>query len=234
MSDRLKIGLIGCGVIGKRRLEVIRQTGLGEVGGVYDPDEDRAKELAALHRTQMAVNPLELCSSEVVNGVIVATPNASTASYAIEALKHGKHAFLEKPAAISHAELRRMQTTLAEAPLPKPTCKIGYNHRFHPAAHRMHEELSSGRHGSVLWLRATYGHGGRPSYEKEWRFQRELSGGGVLLDQGVHILDLIQWWCGSDFELVHASRLNTFYPSNVEDNGFLLLQSATGVVGLPG
>jgi len=222
-----RIGLIGCGVIGERRLESIEETGLGTVSQVFDTQTERSQRLALRFGAQVASQAEDLLKDKDISIVIVATPNGTLAANAQKALENKKHVLVEKPGAISLSQV----VALGErAQVSELICKVGYNHRFHPAALRIKKELKSGHHGKIFWIRAAYGHGGRPGYEKEWRFKPELSGGGEIIDQGVHLLDLIQWWCEEPFDLLQANRQNAFYQSEVEDNGFLTLRSASNVL----
>ncbi|HVS84902.1 MAG TPA: Gfo/Idh/MocA family oxidoreductase [Gaiellaceae bacterium] len=108
--------------------------------------------------------------------------------------------------------------------------KVGFNHRFHPAVARAHELAAAGAIGPLLSIRAAYGHGGRAGYEREWRADPELSGGGELLDQGVHVLDLCRWFLG-EFSEVHGVVATSFWEiAPLEDNGFALLRTAGGQV----
>jgi len=108
--------------------------------------------------------------------------------------------------------------------------KVGFNHRFHPGIARAAEEVHSGRHGELMHLRARYGHGGRLGYEQEWRADPVRSGGGEMIDQGMHLLDLTHWLAGP--LPLHSALLRThFWETPVEDNAALILgegQSRTG------
>ncbi len=100
--------------------------------------------------------------------------------------------------------------------------KVGFNHRFHPALARAAAEVSAERHGEFMHLRARYGHGGRRGYEREWRADPARSGGGELVDQGMHLLDLTHWLAGP--LPLHAALLRTqFWGIPVEDNAALIL-----------
>ena len=87
--------------------------------------------------------------------------------------------------------------------------KVGFNHRFHPAILDLASEVHSGRHGELMHLRARYGHGGRLGYDREWRAQPERSGGGELIDQGMHLLDLTHWIAGP--LPLHSALLRTHF-----------------------
>jgi predicted dehydrogenase len=104
---------------------------------------------------------------------------------------------------------------------------VGFNHRFHPALAQLAAEVHSGRHGQLMHLRARYGHGGRIGYEREWRAVPSRSGGGELIDQGMHLLDLSHWLAGP--LPLHSALLRThFWDTPVEDNAALLLGTAGG------
>jgi predicted dehydrogenase len=105
-----------------------------------------------------------------------------------------------------------------------PVLKTGFNHRFHPAVRRSKEICDAGGIGTVLTIRARYGHGGRPGMENEWRSSKELCGGGELLDQGVHVIDLIRWF-GGDIREVFGKVETKFWNIEVEDNAFAILKT---------
>lgn len=221
----MRIGLVGCGGVGEKRLRAIQQTGLGEIALLCDTDGGRAARLAETFGAKAAIEPGAIFADNTIGVVIVATPNSFLAEYALGALESGKSVLVEKPGAISSQQIASLIAATSER---GPYCKVGYNHRFHPAALRIQEELESGAWGELLWVRAAYGHGGRPGYEREWRFQRELSGGGELIDQGVHLLDLVRWWADEPLSLLASHRFNAFYRSDLEDNAFLSLRAPSG------
>ncbi|MBI4406252.1 MAG: Gfo/Idh/MocA family oxidoreductase [Deltaproteobacteria bacterium] len=223
----IRVGLIGCGAIAVKRLLALKETELGVPCLLFDPIKERAQALADQFGGRVAGSAETILCDEEVNAVIVATPNRYLYEYGKVALQEGKHTLLEKPGATTAAQAEALEKIRKDC-AKKPICKIGYNHRFHPAALRLFSELQSEEHGKTLWVRAAYGHGGRPGYEKEWRFNRQLSGGGEMIDQGVHLLDLVQWGCGEPLELVSCDRQNAFYKSTEEDNGFLQLRSQSG------
>jgi predicted dehydrogenase len=141
-------------------------------------------------------------------------------------VEHGKHVLIEKPAARSAAEL---------APIVKlarsrgVTVKVGFNHRFHPAIHKAKALVEAGEVGPLMFIRGRYGHGARVGYEREWRANPAVSGGGEMLDQGVHLVDLARWFLG-DFPEVSGHVGTFFWNMPVEDNGFALLRTAAGQV----
>jgi predicted dehydrogenase len=159
-----------------------------------------------------------------VDLVIVSTTNDALAPITLAAVRRGKHVLVEKPAARSAAELLPIVEAARAANV---VVKVGFNHRFHPAFQKARALFDAGSIGRLLYIRARYGHGGRVGYEREWRGDPQLSGGGELLDQGVHLIDLARWFAG-DFAQVTGHVGTFFWDMPVEDNGFLALQTASG------
>jgi predicted dehydrogenase len=128
---------------------------------------------------------------------------------------------VEKPAGRRPAELAPL---VAAALRHNRIVKVGFNHRFHPAIARAKALADDGVIGPLRFIRGRYGHGGRPGYEKEWRFDAAISGGGELIDQGSHLIDLSRWFLG-DLTLAYGFTPTYFWPAQVEDNCFLALTS---------
>ncbi len=159
---------------------------------------------------------------DAAEAVIVATPHDTLAELTIAALDAGKHVLVEKPAGIGTAQIRAIEAAATDSYV-----HVGFNHRFHPAIARAVREARSGEHGEILHVRARYGHGGRPGYDREWRADPARSGGGELIDQGMHLLDLSHWLLGP--LPLHSALLRTeFWDAPVEDNAVLILGSDKG------
>lgn len=159
-----------------------------------------------------------------VDAVIVATLNASLAPLAAQAIRAGKHVLVEKPAGIAVAEIAELESLAAAHGV---MVRVGYNHRFHPAMLKAREIVDSGAVGPLMFIRGRYGHGGRVGYDREWRADPKLSGGGELIDQGVHLVDLAGWFLGEFTGLAgHADTL--YWDMPVDDNAFLDLRTADG------
>jgi predicted dehydrogenase len=161
-----------------------------------------------------------------VSLVVVATTNDALAALTLAAIERGKHVIVEKPAARRAAELGPVIDAARQAGV---AVKVGFNHRFHPALRKAHEIWTSGACGPLMFIRARYGHGGRRGMEREWRGTVARSGGGEMLDQGVHLIDLARWFAG-DFVQVEGRVERYFWDWEVEDNGFALLRTAAGQV----
>ena len=154
--------------------------------------------------------------------VVVATTHDQLARLAIEALDAGSNVLVEKPAGISVAEIDRV---IEAERASGRRVKVGFNHRFAPAIERAVTEAHSGEHGDVMFARGRYGHGGRLGYEQEWRMRPEISGGGELIDQGMHLIDLFGWLLGP--LPMHSALLRTqFWDAPVEDNAVFTLGNA--------
>jgi predicted dehydrogenase len=219
------MAIIGCGLIGKKRAAALAKTpGTALLYGC-DLDAARAADLARLGKGTRAITRYEEALADpAVQAVIVATLNAALAPIAIAAAKAGKHVLIEKPGALNAAELKELS---AVAKGMGVKVRIGYNHRFHPALQKARELIDAGAVGKLMFLRARYGHGGRKGYDREWRADPKLSGGGELIDQGVHLIDLAGWFLG-DFPTVEGHASTLFWDMKVDDNAFLSLRTPEG------
>jgi predicted dehydrogenase len=219
-----QIAIVGCGLIGAKRAQALAGARLRIS---CDLDLGRAQGLAAAHPGAEAVTDWRAAtSSPEVDIVIVATTHDMLAPIATAAAGAGKHVLIEKPGARRASEL----DGVAEAAYRTGALvRIGFSHRYHPAFQKARAIFDSGAAGPPLFIRARYGHGGRPGYEREWRADPALSGGGELLDQGVHLIDLARWFLG-DFTRVAGRTPTYFWKMPVEDNAFLLLETAAGQI----
>lgn len=220
----MKVAIVGCGLMGMKRA---RALGPDRLVSAIDVDEPRARALAAAFPGCRASSRWqEEVARDDVELVLVCTSNDSLVEVARAAVRAGKHVLVEKPGARSVAELDVLRE---EAQRAGVVAKVGFNHRFHPALVRAKALFDEGVVGPLLYLRGRYGHGGRLGYESEWRADRLRSGGGELLDQGVHLIDLARWFAGEFVEVF--GRVSTFFwKMPVEDNGFLHLRTQAGQV----
>lgn len=220
----MRIAIIGCGAIGRKRAKAV--VGLGRtISALVDLDILAARSLAdeVGGTPQLTTNWWDVRKSDA-DAVIVATSHEILAEISLEMLRVGKHVLVEKPAARTPEEL---EPVLAEAKDRGLYLHVGFNHRYHPAIRKAWGICDRGDLGSLTHVRAVYGHGGRPGYEKEWRMKKELSGGGELIDQGMHLLDLTRMFLGK-MDLSFSHLKSSFWSSDVEDNAFLFLQGQSG------
>jgi predicted dehydrogenase len=215
----VRVGIAGCGLIGGKRADAL--SGEHRLVATYDLVADRAKALANKHKAEACASYEELVAKCDV--VVVAATNDMLTPLSTIAVTAGKHVVVEKPAARSAAELEPLARLAREK---RVVVKVGYNHRFHPAAQKARAILDEGAAGDVMFIRARYGHGGRVGYDKEWRADPVKSGGGELIDQGVHLIDLARWFLGGEFTEVTGRVETLFWKMPVDDNAFLTLGTA--------
>jgi len=217
MSDvPLRVGIVGCGLIGRKRAESLRPQDV--VVGATDVDRGAAERLVADFGGRVTIDLAELLALEP-DVVVVATSHDRLAPLSAQALEGGAHVLVEKPAGLGTEQIRELARVAERA---ERIVKVGFNHRFHPALARAAAEVHSGAHGDLLHVRARYGHGGRIGYDREWRADPARSGGGELIDQGMHLLDLVHWLAGP--LPLHSALLRTqFWDTPVEDNAALIL-----------
>lgn len=214
------VGIVGCGLIGQKRAKALGRN--GELVACADLDVARAESLARTSNAKVYRDWRELVWSPLVDVVIVATLHDSLAEITRTAAEAGKHVLVEKPAARNAAELGSVMEAAAKHGVK---VHVGFNHRYHRSLRKAKELVDSGVLGELMFVRARYGHGARIGYDKEWRADPALSGGGELIDQGPHLIDLTRWFLGEITE-VQGFAHTYFWDMPVDDNGFMLLKTA--------
>jgi predicted dehydrogenase len=220
----MRVAIVGCGLIGTKRAAVL--DGADALIACADIDTNRAAALAGRYPGCRAEQDWPNVLRDDVDAVIVSTTNDMLAPITLAAIEAGKHVLVEKPAARNSAELEPVIAAQRSAGV---IVKIGFNLRFHPALVRARKLVDEGAIGPLMYLRGRYGHGGRLGMEKEWRGNAAIAGGGEMLDQGIHLVDLARWFLG-DFTEVCGHVARFFWDWPVEDNGFALLKTAAGQV----
>ncbi len=220
------VGIVGCGLMGEKRAAAAVASGL-EIMVAADSDAERARALLRkLSPTGRAVADWREAIAMRPDLVVVATTHDVLPQIAAAAAREGSHVLVEKPAARSCAELKAV---IEAAEAAGVTVKVGFNHRFHPALLKARDLVDSGAIGPLMYVRGRYGHGGRLGYEREWRCDPKRSGGGELIDQGSHLIDLSRWFLG-DFTEVHGIAATMFWQTAVDDNCFIDLRTARGQI----
>ena len=214
------VAIIGCGLIGQKRARALAGARLVACA---DVKRERAESLACTANGAAASDDWRATISRPdVDIVVVATTNEVLAEVTRFAVEARKHVMVEKPAARLVDEV---DSVIAAAARCNRQVRVGFNHRYHPAVRKARELFESGTLGDPMFVRGRYGHGGRVGYDKEWRADPALSGGGELIDQGVHLIDLSRWFLG-DFVSVSGFAHTYFWPMPVDDNAFLLLRTS--------
>jgi predicted dehydrogenase len=218
----LGVAIVGCGLIGRKRAAALPG---GRLVACADLSFDRADALArTVGSAQAVLRWQDAVARPDVDIVIVATTNDALAAVSRAAMDAGKHVLVEKPAARSVAEVEPLIETARAKGL---RVRVGFNHRYHPALQKAREIVDTGALGELMFIRGRYGHGGRVGYDKEWRADPAVSGGGELIDQGVHLIDLSRWFLGP-FASVDGFAATYFWKMPVDDNAFLTLRTGGG------
>jgi len=185
-----------------------------------DVDLPRAAALAG-QSARATAQATEVFAASDVDIVVVATLHDSLAQLGLAAIEAGKHVLIEKPAGRTPDETLQL---IDAAKKKGVLVRVGFNHRYHRALLKAKELVDASALGELMFIRARYGHGGRIGYDKEWRADPALSGGGELIDQGPHLIDLSRWFLG-DFESVEGFAHTYYWDMPVDDNGFMLLKT---------
>ncbi len=219
----INVGIIGFGKMGRIRYEAVTQHGAGAVVGISDPGQ---QEPPAGVRTYDSAEAL--IADPQIDAVFICTPNYLNQPLTIQALEAGKHVFCEKPPAFRAKEIEAVMA--AERAADGQKLMYGFNHRHHDSIKQAKEFVDSGVYGRLLWMRGRYGKSVDQSFYSSWRAKRELAGGGILIDQGIHMLDLFLMMAG-EFDDVEAFVSSLYWKLDVEDNVFAMLRNrSTGLV----
>lgn len=224
MIPELTVGIVGLGKMGRireRELEALAST---RVIGVCDPN---IEAVGATSGESIRTTDVEQILDARPDVLFVCTPNNVTAQVAVAALERGMHVFCEKPPGRDLHDTKAILEAWQASPNLK--LKFGFNHRYHDSVIQAFDLVDSGRMGDLLWMRGVYGKSGGVEFEKGWRSDRKLAGGGILLDQGIHMLDLFRLFAG-EFDDVLSMVTQRFWSTDVEDNAFALLRGERGVV----
>jgi predicted dehydrogenase len=211
-------GLIGCGVIGGRRVNAL-PSGV-KLTSCFDPNQERAQAISNSTGAKIYKTADELLNPKEISAVVIAAINSALAPLLQMAISRGIHALVEKPAARSFTELSSVS-------LAGTKIKIGFNHRFHPAFEDLVSQIKSRQDDPILFIRAQYGNGARLGFESEWRAKPEISGGGELLDQGVHVLDLASVLL-PDLKVMAGYCKTHYWNMPVDDNSWAILSNGNG------
>ena len=214
---KLKIGIAGYGKMGRIREKTIQDFDKAEVTAIYDVENHEHSD----RRIKLCSSYQELLDSDV-DAVVISVYVNVAAEYSIRALNAGKHVFCEKPPSVNAAEL--MGVIAAEKASNK-ILKYGFNHRFHFSVMEAKKLVDDGSMGKLLWMRGVYGKAGSIDFHQNWRNYKNYSGGGILLDQGVHMLDLFRYFSGNEFECLSSCLTRSYWKTEFEDNAFLTLKS---------
>lgn len=225
-DDRLRVGIAGYGVVGRRRHVVIDQHPMLHVVAVCDRKFANSGELQGGVRCHPHYSRL---LDEALDVLFVCLPNDVAPHVTIAGLEAGLHVFCEKPPARDLAGIR--DVIACEQRHPHLRLKYGFNHRYHDSVREALRLVESGELGEIVNMRGVYGKSAIIGFESDWRTRRAEAGGGILLDQGIHMVDLMRLFAG-EFSDVKSFVSNGFWHHDVEDNAYALLRTSSGIVAM--
>jgi len=223
----LSVGIAGYGVVGKRRRQYIDQHPQLKTTAVCDQNFSKAGVMedgmsCFANYKDLLAQPLDV--------LFVSLPNYLAADVTIAALERNLHVFCEKPPGRDVSDIKRVIET--EKKHPKLLLKYGFNHRYHNSVREALRIIKSGDLGEIINLRGVYGKSTIvPFCTGEWRAKRKYAGGGILLDQGIHMVDLMRLFCG-EFQEVKSYVSNDYWHHDVEDNAFALMKDKKGRIAM--
>jgi len=224
---KTSFALIGAGKMGTRWAGVISKYAGTELVAIVNPDLKKAQELAEkLPHCTATSDIMDVLKNKEIDAVLIATTHNYLSPITSSALKSGKHVLCEKPGAIKSGQIKKNITLAKKTGL---VYKIGYNYRFHDGFIKARRLCRKGYIGKILFIRARHGFGGRVGYNKEWRIDKKIGGGGHLHDQGVHLIDMARSFIG-EVEKVRGFMADSYWKAGTEDNAFVLLQGKNNVI----
>lgn len=224
MSKPIRFGIIGLGKMGSIREKTILENDdtILISGTDPNPPANGFKGIQILPDYMSVIN-------SGVDAVFVCTPNRFIPDVVVAALDAGKHVFCEKPPGINMADIEKIMD--AEKRNPGQTLKVGFNHRYHFGIMEAKKIVDSGKYGNILWMRGIYGKAELGKNPHEWRHDPSLAGGGILFDQGIHVLDLFRHFMG-EFTEIKSMCTTAYWDIPLEDNAFALLRNDNGQIAM--
>jgi predicted dehydrogenase len=223
----MRVGIAGYGVVGKTRHLSIEKNTTFQVTAVSEKNNEARKSIPS--NISIYDDYKSLIADSDIDIIFISLPNQFAAEASILSLQKGLHVFCEKPPAKTLAELE--EVFLVSQQYPNLKLMYGFNHRFHHSVEQAKLIIQDNSLGRLINMRGVYGKSQMISFnQSDWRTKREESGGGILLDQGIHMLDLMRYLSGEDFSEIFSFIDNAFWNFDVEDNAYVLMKSQTGVV----
>ncbi|KYG64743.1 oxidoreductase [Bdellovibrio bacteriovorus] len=226
MNKMYRVGIAGYGIVGKRRRQFIDLHPNMKTVAVCDIKFSENDMKDTSQGVKIYQNYKQLLSEDL-DVLFVCLTNDVAAEVTMAGLNKGLHVFCEKPPGRDLKDIYDVIQT--EKKHPGLKVMYGFNHRYHESVRKAFEIIRSGELGRVLNLRGVYGKSAIISFQSDWRTKREIAGGGILLDQGIHMVDLIRMFTG-DFDKIHSFVDNSFWKHDVEDNAYVLMKAKNGVV----
>ena len=226
-ENQLKVGIAGFGVVGKRRRDCVDRHPQLQLIAVCDRT---FSDKGIMEDGLVFYSSYHDLLQEDLDILIVCLTNEIAPEVSIEGLEKGMHVFCEKPPGRDVSDIVRVMDV--EKQHPDLRLMYGFNHRYHDSVQEALRIIRSGEMGKVINLRGVYGKSKLITFNQpDWRTKREIAGGGVLLDQGIHMVDLMHLFAG-EFTEVHSFVSNSHWGYDVEDNAYALMRTEDGVVAM--
>lgn len=223
---KYRVGIAGFGIVGKRRCEYIQKNNFLKLIAVCDSNQDQFKDLNDDIKKHTNYNDL---LNEKLDIIFICLTNDIAPEVTIKSLKKGIHVFCEKPPG---RNVEDIENVIVEEKKHKGLIlKYGFNHRYHDSIILAKEKIKSGDYGDIINLNGIYGKSRIVNFDGGWRSKKEIAGGGILLDQGIHMLDLIRFFAG-EFDEIKSFVSNNFWNYNVEDNAYAIMRNNKGIVAM--
>jgi predicted dehydrogenase len=221
----IKVAIAGFGKMGQIRAEEILKNDSTELIAIFEQNGEISD---SKYKDVIHCKDYNELLNQKIDAVFICAFNNVAAKYTIKALNKGLHVFCEKPPAHTTKELNKVMEV--EKNNQNLVLKYGFNHRLHYSVIEAKKLIENNNMGKLLWIRGVYGKAGSIDYHKNWRNYKKYSGGGILLDQGIHMLDLMCYFTDSSFEVLNAKLTNSFWDIEVEDNAFITMQNSDNVI----
>jgi predicted dehydrogenase len=215
--SRIRFGIAGYGKMGKLRELSINKSDYATLVSIYEISQNQCRDNSIIH-----CNSFKDLLETKIDAVVISAYASTAAEYVILALRAGKHVLCEKPPSMTSKEM--LEVIHVEKETGK-VLKYGFNHRFHYSIMDAKKTIDKGDLGKMLWMRGIYGKAGSIDFHDNWRNYKKFSGGGILMDQGIHMLDLFRYFAEDEFECISSQIFTSFWDIECEDNAFLTLKA---------
>jgi len=227
MKKKIKTAIAGYGVVGKKRHFYLKQNPNFSVVAICDQNKDNFD--TKYHQINFFESYKKLLSMDL-DAVFICMSNDMAAEVTIAFLKNNINVFCEKPPARNLKELKKV--IIQEKKNPNIKLMYGFNHRYHDSVQEALKIIKSNKLGKIINIKGSYGKSQLITFNQTtWRTKRSIAGGGVLLDQGIHIVDLIRLFIGEIIE-VKSFISNNFWKFDVEDNAYAILRTSKNVYAI--
>lgn len=217
----IRVGIAGFGKIGQLRAKLLAERDDVEVVGVYDVIKPSRIKMGDFF------DSFDSLLGSGIDAVFICAYNTVLAEYTAKALSLGIHVFCEKPPAMKTKDLDVVYDAFKNS---GKVLKYGFNHRYHYSVIEAKKIINTGKMGKLLWMRGVYGKAGSIDYDKNWRNYKKYSGGGILIDQGIHMLDLMRYFSNEKFTKINSHITTAYWNISVEDNAFIIMESENKVI----